>query len=296
MGTVSTGNPTLKVARSRASATTRVVVLAGGRGTRLAPYTSILPKPLMPIGDQPILEIIIDQLVAQRFTHVTLCVGYLSHLIRAVLDDRVVDKIAIQYVQEEGALGTAGPLRLVEGLEQTFVVMNGDVLTTLDYRGLMRRHRESGDVLTIATCRRRTRMDYGVLHLDGSLRSAVRRVTAYEEKPELVSMVSMGIYILEPRALDYIPEGTYFDFPDLVQALLAGGEQIGSYVYDGAWFDIGRHEDYELATQAWAKMCTNGNGARQTRGRRNPPLTGANRRKKTGDGPGLEEGSSDLFS
>lgn len=239
-------------ARRRRSATPNVVVLAGGRGARLAPYTSILPKPLMPIGDRPILEIIIDQLAEQQFTDVTLCVGYLSHLIRSVLDDRVGDGIILRYVQEGDALGTAGPLRLIENIDRTFVVMNGDVLTTLDYRALVRRHRESGDALTIATCKRTTTMDYGVLHVDGSsLHPSVRRVTAYEEKPELSSMVSMGVYVLEPRALDYIPGGTYFDFPDLVQALLGAGEQVGSYLYEGTWFDIGRREDYELAVDAW---------------------------------------------
>jgi NDP-sugar pyrophosphorylase family protein len=240
--------------------TGKVVILAGGKGTRLAPYTSILPKPLMPIGDKAILEIIIDQLARQGFRDVTLCVGYLAHLIRSVLDDRVRGGSTVRYVHEQGALGTAGPLRAVEGLDGTFVVMNGDVLTTLDYRRLVYNHRETGNALTIATTGRTTRMNYGVLHLDGSLHPAVRRVTAYEEKPEFVSMVSMGIYVLEPHVLDYIPEGSYLDFPDLVQALLGAGEQVGSYVYDGPWFDIGRHEDYEVAVQEWIELSRNGNG------------------------------------
>jgi NDP-mannose synthase len=232
----------------------KAVVLAGGKGTRLAPYTSILPKALMPIGDKAILEIIIDQLAAQRFREVTLCVGHLAHLIRSVLDDRVNGRIDIHYVHETRALGTAGPLRAIEDLDRTFVVMNGDVLTTLDYRRLLRAHRESGNSLTIATTKRTSRMDYGVLHLDGSLHPTMRRVTAYEEKPVSLSMVSMGIYALEPGVLDYVPEETFFEFPDLVQALLEAGEQVGSYVYDGAWFDIGRHDDYEMAAQAWEEM------------------------------------------
>jgi NDP-sugar pyrophosphorylase family protein len=214
----------------------------------------------MPIGDKAILEIIISQLAAQRFREITLCVGYLAHLVRSVVDDRVNGKIAIRYVHEVNALGTAGPLHAVEGLEQTFVVMNGDVLTKLDYRRFLRAHRDSGNTLTIATSRRTTKMDYGVLHLDGSLHPTVRRVMAYDEKPESVAMVSMGIYAMEPRALDYIPEAAYFDFPDLVQALLAAGQQIGSYIYDGQWFDIGRHEDYERAVLAWSETGPNGNG------------------------------------
>jgi NDP-sugar pyrophosphorylase family protein len=229
----------------------RAVVLAGGRGTRLAPFTSILPKPLMPIGDKSILEIIIDQLERQRFRDVTLCVGHLAHLIRSVLGQRKNDRIAIRYVNENAALGTAGPLRLVPGLEQPFVAMNGDVLTTLDYREFMEAHRDCGNALTIATTARTMKMDYGVLHLDGSVHPTVRRVTAYEEKPETVSMVSMGIYAIDPRALEYVPESGYFDFPDLVQTLLSAGEQVGSYGYDGLWFDIGRHDDYVLAAETW---------------------------------------------
>jgi NDP-mannose synthase len=255
----------------RAPAATKVVILAGGRGTRLAPYTSILPKPLMPIGDKPILEIIIDQLAAQRFTNVTLCVGYLSHLIRSVLDGRVGGRAAITYVQEQDALGTAGPLRLVEGLDRTFIAMNGDVLATVDYRKLVRRHRASGNTLTIATSPRIMKVDYGVLHLDGPLDGALRRVTAYEEKPEVPSLVSMGIYVMEPRALDCVPEDSYFDFPDLVQALLVGGEQVGAYVHDGPWFDIGRHEDYELAVRSWSEGLFENLGRENGGTQRRPP-------------------------
>jgi NDP-sugar pyrophosphorylase family protein len=243
---------TRRTRRSTRTATgPRAVILAGGKGTRLAPFTSILPKPLMPIGDKAILEIVIDQLAAQRFRDVTLCVGHLAHLIRSVLAHRKSNGIAIRYVEEKKALGTAAPLRSVPGLDRPFVAMNGDVLSTLDYREFIEAHRDSGNALTIATTARTTRMDYGVLHLDGSVHPTVRRVTAYEEKPEAVSMVSMGIYVIEPHALGYVPEGTYFDFPDLVQALLAAGEQVGSYVYDGLWFDIGRHDDYLLAAEAW---------------------------------------------
>ena len=228
---------------------TKAVVLAGGRGTRLAPYTSVLPKPLMPVGERAILEILVEQLATQGLTDISLCVGYLSHLIRAVFDSRPHGDAAIQYVQEEAPLGTAGPLRLVPGLDETFVAMNGDVLTTLDFQELIRHHHESGNVFTVATHERTVKINYGVVYLaedDG----ADGRVEVWEEKPEIASLVSMGIYVIEPRALDYVPDER-FDIPDLIQALLASGERVGAYRHRGLWFDIGRHDDYELATAAW---------------------------------------------
>ena len=234
-------------ARSRPDV--KAVVLAGGRGTRLAPFTSVLPKPLMPIGERSILEIVLRQLDACGIRDVTLCVGYLSHLIRAVIGDRTQDGVNVTYVHEEQALGTAGPLSLVKGLDSTFVTMNGDVLTTLDYNDLLRHHREHGNMLTIATRERPIKIDYGVLHLgiDGS----ATRVCAYIEKPEVTSVVSMGIYVLEPAALSYIPDGRHFDFPDLVQALLDADQMVGAYRHDGLWFDIGQRDDYEQAVAAW---------------------------------------------
>ena len=229
---------------------TRVVILAGGRGRRLEPYTSVLPKPLMPIGNRSILEILVHQLADAGFYNLTFCVGYLSHLIRAVFENGPGERVDITWVREPDPLGTAGPLRLVKGLDDTFLAMNGDLLTTLDYSALLEHHREAGNVLTIATHRRRVQSDYGVLHLgDGT---DAQRVFAYQEKPEMVWNVSMGIYVLEPEALSFIPESGPFDFPDLVQALLEADRRIGSYVHDGLWLDIGRHEDYENAVELWA--------------------------------------------
>jgi NDP-mannose synthase len=235
---------------------TKAVVLAGGRGARLAPYTSVLPKPLMPVGDRAILELVVDQLEACDITDITFCVGYLSHLIQAVFDHRQNGHVSITYVHEHQPLGTAGPLRLVPGLSDSFIVMNGDVLTDLNYRDLVEHHREQGNALTIAARDRPIKIDYGVLHLDGDLDASGqrRRIVAYEEKPELVSTVSMGIYVLEPRVLRHVPAGEHFDVPDLVQALLAAGEQVGAYRYDGLWFDIGRKEDYERAVTAWHEL------------------------------------------
>jgi len=237
-------------------APTRAVILAGGRGTRLAPYTSVLPKPLMPIGDRSILEIVVAQLARCDISKVSFCVGYLSHLIRAVFENRVVDNgarpVEIEYIQEHEALGTAAPLRLVGGLDDTFIAMNGDVLTDLDYRDLVAYHRASRNILTIATYERAIKIDYGILHFDVG-----QRVRAFEEKPEVFSSVSMGIYVMEPAVVDFIPPDRYFDFPDLVGALLDADEQVGAYRYGGLWFDIGRPDDYHAATAAWA---ANGNG------------------------------------
>jgi NDP-sugar pyrophosphorylase family protein len=241
---------------SAGGAGSRAVILAGGRGTRLAPYTSVLPKPLMPIGDRAILEIVVQQLAAHGFRDLTFCVGYLSHLIRAVFDSRQDTDVEITYVQEPDALGTAGPLKLLENVGDAFLAMNGDVLTTLDYAALLERHRAEGNVLTIATHERIVKVDYGVLYVNGANGDA-HRVEAYEEKPEIASTVSMGIYAVAPEALDYIPEG-YFDIPDLVHALLSDGQPVGAYAYDGLWFDIGRKDDYEQAVRSW-EATVNGN-------------------------------------
>jgi NDP-mannose synthase len=238
------------------------VILAGGRGTRLAPYTSVLPKPLMPIGEDPILEIVIAGLARSGVLDVTLCVGHLSHLIEAVMGDGRLQDVTINYAREDEALGTAAPLRLVEGLDETFIAMNGDVLTTLEYRDLVAAHRKAGAILTIATQQRTANIDYGVLHLRGS------RVLRYEEKPQMSWTVSMGIYVLEPEALAYIPPEGYFDFPDLVQALLAAGESVRAHRYDGLWFDIGREDDYVQAAAAWTE-----NGLSTKLALRNRPRT-----------------------
>lgn len=229
---------------------TRVVILAGGRGRRLEPYTSVLPKPLMPIGNRAILEILVTQLADAGFRNLTFCVGYLSHLIRAVFDNGPGARVDITWVKEDEPLGTAGPLRLVDGLDSTFVAMNGDLLTTLDIGALLEHHRERGNALTIATHRRSVQSDYGVLHT--VLDDDAHRVLSYEEKPEMIWNVSMGIYALEPSALNEIPPEGPFDFPELVQSLLDDGQKVGAFVHEGLWLDIGRHEDYERAVELWA--------------------------------------------
>jgi NDP-mannose synthase len=233
----------------------RAIILAGGRGTRLGPYTTVLPKPLLPIGERAILEVVARQLRDFGFTRVTIAVGYLGHLVQAVMRDGSHYGLTIDYQEEEEPLGTVGPLATIEGLDDSFLVMNGDVLTSLDYGQLLEIHRESGNVLTIASHRRVVRTEYGVLHVDpGS--GGTQPIVGYEEKPELPFLVSMGVYAMAPRALDFIDAGVHLDLPDLVMKLIDAGEPVGSYMFEGYWLDIGRHEDYEKAIMEYESLRT----------------------------------------
>jgi NDP-mannose synthase len=225
----------------------KAVILAGGRGRRLEPYSTVLPKPLMPLGQRPILEVTIDRLVASGIRDITLCVGYLAHLIVAVLNGR--DHGArVTYVHEEEPLGTAGPLRLVPELNGTFLVMNGDLLTDLDFTDVIRAHRTARNTITIAAHRRSQTIDYGILHSD---EREPDRLVRFEEKPRLALDVSMGVYVMEPAVLQHIPEEGYFDFPQLVDRLLERDVRVGIFPFTGAWLDIGRPEDYAQARELW---------------------------------------------
>lgn len=227
----------------------KAVVLAGGKGQRLAPYTRIIPKPLMPIGDKPILEIILRQMKRAGIKEVTLTVGYLADLMRLFFQDGSRLGLKINYVQEKTPLGTSGPLSNVEGLDDTFLVTNGDVLTTLDFKELIDFHKEQGAIATIATHRRRVEINLGVVELDGG-----NVVNGYREKPCIPYLVSMGVYVFEPRILEYIPKDQYLDFPDLVLKLIAAGEKVSGYVFKGYWEDLGRPDDYERASTQFEEM------------------------------------------
>jgi NDP-mannose synthase len=233
----------------------RAVILAGGKGTRLGPFTTILPKPLLPIGDRAILELLVEQLRAHGFTQLTLAVGYLSHLIEAVFGDGSAYGVEIDYHHEGEPLGTAGALAGVAGLEEPFLMLNGDVITTLDFSELISAHHAKRSALTIATQVRRATIDFGVLELaDGKGR--VQSVTGYLEKPSSEYAVSMGVYVVSPHLLRLIEPGAYLDFPDLVLKALSLGERVVSFSYDGLWLDIGRHEDYEQAIAASPDLAT----------------------------------------
>lgn len=222
----------------------KTVILAGGKGTRLAPYTTIFPKPLVPIGDRPILEIIIRQLARQGLGDILLSVGHLGELIEAYFQNghRNIPGLQLEYFREKQPLGTAGSLAMIPGLDETFLVMNGDILTTLNYPALIRHHREHRSALTIAMHQKDVKIDLGVLETNET-----GELTSYQEKPLYSFRVSMGIYVYEPHVLQYIPKGQYFDFPDLVRLLLNKGERIAGYPSQDYWLDIGRREDYELA-------------------------------------------------
>ncbi len=225
----------------------RAVILAGGLGSRLLPYTTVLPKPLLPVGDRAILDIVVHQLASAGVPHMTISIGHLAHLMRAVFGDGASYGVRIDYAEEDEPLGTAGPLRRIEGLDRTFLALNGDILTTLDIRELVREHEAAGNLLTIAGTSRTVRADYGVMRLDGDRSGAMARLQGYDEKPETVHVVSMGIYVVEPAAIEYVPAEGRFDIPDLVHALLDAEEPVGTLLHDGYWRDIGRHDDYEQA-------------------------------------------------
>jgi len=220
----------------------RTVILAGGKGTRLRPYTTVLPKPLVPVGDMPILEIVIRQLAAQGFRRLTIAVGHLAELIRSFFGDGSKWGVTIEYSIEDKPLSTIAPLRLIAGLKGDFVVMNGDLLTDLDFRRLVEFHRARGAALTVATCRREVTIDFGVLQ-----EGADHRIVGFEEKPLKTYRVSMGVYVLNERVLSRIPEGRPFGFDHLVLALLEAGEHVASFPHEGYWLDIGRPDDYERA-------------------------------------------------
>jgi NDP-sugar pyrophosphorylase family protein len=223
----------------------RAVILAGGKGTRLRPYTTVLPKPLMPLGNQPILELILHQLSGAGFRQVDLSVGHLGGLIRAYLTESkaVSGELEIGYLYEDEPLGTAGALRLIDPPPQeAFLVMNGDILTTLDYAELMRFHERERPALTIASHQKEVQLSLGVIESQGG----DNEVTGFVEKPTLHYEVSMGIYVYEPSALAHIPDGR-FDFPDVVLALLEAGERVLTYPFAGEWFDIGTRDEHERA-------------------------------------------------
>jgi NDP-mannose synthase len=228
----------------------RAVILAGGKGVRLRPFTVNFPKPLMPLGDDPILEVLIKRLVAFGITDVTLTLGHLAELVKAYFHthNRLTTQVRLRYVEEDEPTGTAGSLASVPDLDETFLVMNGDLLTDLDFDVLVSFHRRQGAALTIATHRRNVNVDYGVLEADEK-----NQVIGYKEKPELSYDVSMGIYVYEPSVLKFIAPGKYLDFPDLVLMLIAAGEKVCAMPSDCLWLDIGRPDDYALAQEIYAK-------------------------------------------
>jgi NDP-sugar pyrophosphorylase family protein len=229
-----------------------VVIMAGGKGVRLRPYTTALPKPLVPIGDSyAVLEIVLYQLAWYGITHVTLAINHLGSLIRAFVGDGSRWGLQVDYAEETVPLSTVGPLfGLKDRLPESFLVMNGDILTDLDYGHLLRVHQQSNAPLTVATFRRSVKIDFGVLEV------AAGQVIEFREKPTLNYRVSMGVYGISNSTLKPYPEGLTFGFDQLMLDLLDRGDPPASYDFDGFWLDIGRPEDYDEANRTFDSLQT----------------------------------------
>lgn len=221
----------------------KAIILAGGKGTRLKPYTYVLPKPLVPVGENPILAILIRQLEKQGIRDITLCVNHMSELIMAYLGSGEKFGVKIEYSMEEKPLGTIAPLKLLKNLPENFLLMNGDLLTDLSFLDLYNDHTASGALITIGTYKRVVNIDFGVVKVED------HAITGFLEKPQYDYSVSMGIYALNRKVLEFVPENRAFGFDDLMLALLHHKQNIRAYSFGGYWLDIGRPEDFERANQ-----------------------------------------------
>jgi NDP-mannose synthase len=228
----------------------RAVILAGGKGTRLLPFTTTIPKPLVPLGDMTIMEIVIHQLARCGFDHITIAVNHNAHLIRAFFEDGKRWGITIDYSLEDKPLSTMGPLRLLDDLPENFLVMNGDILTDLNYGEFYQFHISGGSLGTISVYERDTKIDFGVLQYNGDK----NQIIDFIEKPIEHFSVSMGIYAFSREVLHYIPEGTSFGFDDLMLKLIAQKQDIRAHPFAGYWLDIGRPEDYDRANNEFDKI------------------------------------------
>ncbi len=222
----------------------RAVIMAGGLGRRLYPYTAVLPKPLVPIGDRPILELLILQLRDAGVTHVTLATGHMAELVMAFFGSGEKYGIEIDYSLEQKPLGTVGPLGIIDGLNDTFLVLNGDVLTDIDFQELVEHHERGNAILTVATNRKAVKLELGVIDTD-----LMGHVTGFREKPEFSVDVSMGIYVFHPEIVRHVPAGEELGFDDLMANLLRDRIPVATYPFDGIWFDIGIPEDYGKAIE-----------------------------------------------
>ena len=217
----------------------RAIILAGGKGSRLYPYTATLPKSLVPVDDMPILEIVLRQLKYYGYRHVTIAVGHLAGLIKAYFNNGKTLGIKIDYSVEKIPLGTVGPLSLIKDLEKDFLMMNGDLLTSANFASLMKFHRQQRATLTIGAYDQKIQIKSGVLKTSQNL------VREYLEKPELPYVISAGIYILSKRVLQYIPKNQPMGLPELFKVLIKAQEKVAAYKIRGAWLDLGNPEDYQ---------------------------------------------------
>ena len=219
------------------------VILAGGKGVRLKPFTMVIPKPLLPIGDLPIVEVVIRQIAASGIKRIAMMLGYMAQLFIATFGDGSRWGVNIEYYIEDEPLGTAGSLKMLKKPEEYLLVMNGDILTTLDYRNIVEYHRARNASGTIAVTQRKAHIDYGVI-----VKTKEGLLHEYREKPVLEYDVSMGINVLSSECLSAIPSENKFDIPQLMTALKSAGKRVVCYQTDCYWQDIGRFEDYEQAS------------------------------------------------
>jgi NDP-sugar pyrophosphorylase family protein len=222
----------------------RVVILAGGKGTRLKPYTTVFPKPLMPIGEMPVLEVLLRQLKSFGFEKITISVSHLANLIQSFFNDGFQLGLDLNYCVEDKPLGTAGSLSLVRDVTENFLVVNGDLLTTLDYAAMVKSHIDSTAIATVGAFPREVKIDFGVLELANR-----GELVAYKEKPTLEYMVSMGVNVFRKPVLEFISPGEYLDMPVLMMNLKQAGRVVLTFRSKCEWLDIGRPDDYERAVE-----------------------------------------------
>lgn len=228
----------------------RAVILAGGKGTRLRPYTTLIPKPLVPLGGKySILEIIVMQLKRSGFTHITLAVNHLSQLIMAYFGDGSRLGVKLDYSLEDGELSTIGPLTLIDDLPENFLAMNGDVLCDLNYKTFFDSHVNCGSRISVSAYRRQVNIDFGVLRYDED-----GRLNDFQEKPTYDFDVSMGIYCINRSVIEALPRGEKYGFDNLMTDGLANSHQIDIRPFSGYWLDIGRPDDYEFADENFTEL------------------------------------------
>jgi NDP-sugar pyrophosphorylase family protein len=226
-----------------------VALLAGGRGTRLRPLTTVFPKPLVPLGEKPVLEILLRQLSSQGFRRVVLSTGHLSELLMAVVGDGAKYGVGVTYCHEDTPLGTAGPLGLLRSdLTDPFIVMNGDLLTTLSFARLLDYHRREKADATVGVYRREVKIDFGVIDSNANGQFA-----GYREKPTYQFDVSMGVYAMSRSVLTHVPDGEKLDMPDLITRVHETGGRVACYREDCYWLDIGRMDDYATAQEQFER-------------------------------------------
>lgn len=219
-----------------------IVIMAGGLGTRLRPLTNTLPKPMLKIGNKPILQIILERFKQQGFRNIILCVNYKSHIIEDYFGDGSSFGLNITYIKEKKQLGTAGALSLISNLNEDFFVMNGDILTDIDFFQMLQFHKKHNADATMGIREYISQIPYGVVN------TQEHSILSIDEKPTLSFNVNAGIYILSPHILKLIPQNEFFDMPSLFGSTLTNSRyNIIAYLVDGYWIDIGHKEEYDRA-------------------------------------------------